>query len=511
MSGNMEPTRERATERRVVESTVFYHSDEIGSLVEALAEAQKTITNPTKNKTADVQPRTGRAFSYSYASLDSVMDAVRTPLAEQGIILTQILWGTKLVSMLAHKSGQWFKAETSLQFDSAQSMGGQTTYARRYQAMGLLGIAGEDDDDGISGDRNLTRLTPEEADLRKREYDARLARQQRGDQPIHPLLERAREVRDAEGASNLLQAWVEGASELEALRGDADWIPLLNETAGAIARGHGKTIGVAFKSALVAAKPADMDGLNKAWTGGWAADIATFQGADPAGFRALQELLTWHFARVKNVPPPEPRAPVSQQQAPVHTPPAAGGPPDQPPANLPGPEHEDIGAGMFAHHVFDAHGNADSELYTVPQEWADHYFRLLEELDGEDDTNLREYNVEAIENALASCELNKASIEALMFTPRKPQAKSEETPAPEQPRGDALMVPLDVPTTPTGSVDLGNYIRAIRAAVGQLNLAELRQWRRTNEPAWSSLPKAVGDAVEAELRRREDDIQKGGA
>jgi hypothetical protein len=55
-----------------------------------------------------------------------------------------------LDTRLAHKSGQWIEAEYPVCAFPAkqQEMGSALTYSRRYSLFSLVGIAGEEDDDG---------------------------------------------------------------------------------------------------------------------------------------------------------------------------------------------------------------------------------------------------------------------------------------------------------------------------------------------------------------------------
>lgn len=129
-------------------------SAEIKDLACALAKAQAVMENPKKSHTAKVvSVRTGAKYSYHYADLAEVIDAVRKPLAEHGLAFTQIVTvsGTQpiLLTRLLHESGQWLQSAYLLpKVASAQDMGSAITYARRYSLCAILGIAAEDDEDG---------------------------------------------------------------------------------------------------------------------------------------------------------------------------------------------------------------------------------------------------------------------------------------------------------------------------------------------------------------------------
>jgi len=129
-------------------------SEDIKDLAGALAKAQAVMANPKKSHTAKVvSVRTGAKYSYHYADLAEVVDAVRKPLADHGLAFTQIvtLMGTQpvLLTRLLHESGQWLQSVYLLPRNgSAQDMGSAITYARRYSLCAILGIAAEDDEDG---------------------------------------------------------------------------------------------------------------------------------------------------------------------------------------------------------------------------------------------------------------------------------------------------------------------------------------------------------------------------
>jgi len=121
-------------------------SDQINELSEALAAAQGALKNPAKTKT---NPH----FKSQYVDLSDGLAAVRECLSKHGLMIVQ---GTSihdsaiiLHTRISHKSGQWIEAEYPVGgFGRPQEMGSALTYARRYSLFAMVGIAGEDDDDG---------------------------------------------------------------------------------------------------------------------------------------------------------------------------------------------------------------------------------------------------------------------------------------------------------------------------------------------------------------------------
>lgn len=126
-------------------------SDGIGALAAALAKAQASIPPIKRDKTARINSDKG-GYSYSYADLATIMDAIREPLATNGLaVLQTVETGDGLVvveTMLAHSSGEWISHQIGLQArGDARTIGSAITYARRY-GLSITGVVTEDDDDG---------------------------------------------------------------------------------------------------------------------------------------------------------------------------------------------------------------------------------------------------------------------------------------------------------------------------------------------------------------------------
>jgi hypothetical protein len=123
-------------------------SASIGQLAKALATANTHITNP---KLDSVNPH----FRNRYASLGAILNAVRIPLASNGIALVQTVnTDNNMVAVettLLHVSGEWMAETVSMPFPdrgTVQQLGSLVTYLRRYSAAAMCGIVGEEDDDG---------------------------------------------------------------------------------------------------------------------------------------------------------------------------------------------------------------------------------------------------------------------------------------------------------------------------------------------------------------------------
>lgn len=122
-------------------------SAEIGKLAEALAKAQGEMSGAR----ADSE---NPYFKSTYADLSSVWEACRGPLSKNGLAVIQTTaaadQGVKVVTTLAHSSGQWIRGELTMRpvKNDPQGIGSALTYARRYSLSGMVGIAPVEDDDG---------------------------------------------------------------------------------------------------------------------------------------------------------------------------------------------------------------------------------------------------------------------------------------------------------------------------------------------------------------------------
>lgn len=139
-------------------------SEQINELALALSKAQATIENVSKDK---------QAYGYKYADLASCLEAVKKPLSDNGLAVSQLVStdGEKqmLITMLVHSSGQWLKSVLSIesvvmkQCNSLQQIGAGITYARRYALSAIVGLT-QDDDDAQSLTKK-TRVEDKEKDL----------------------------------------------------------------------------------------------------------------------------------------------------------------------------------------------------------------------------------------------------------------------------------------------------------------------------------------------------------
>jgi len=189
------------------------------SFAAALAAAQGEMSGATKDSK---NPH----FKSSYASLASVVDAIRGPLAKHEIGWTQQVSseGTtvSVVTILLHaglESGEYRSGtmRATAKDASPQAIGSTVTYLRRYSLMATLGIPAEDDDGEQAqprGERPESRPEPRPAkephpiDAEPEQVDAWLA--SLGKAPISS--------RDAAGLDALRRVLVAGGSQFDSYK-----------------------------------------------------------------------------------------------------------------------------------------------------------------------------------------------------------------------------------------------------------------------------------------------------
>lgn len=123
------------------------HTHMKDTLNAALVAALSELTNLAKDK---VNPH----FKSRFTSLDAILDATRPVLAKHGLALSQEpvfengMAG--VVTRIIHTSGESRESKLILPLrdQSAQGVGSAISYARRYSAAAVLGIASDEDDDG---------------------------------------------------------------------------------------------------------------------------------------------------------------------------------------------------------------------------------------------------------------------------------------------------------------------------------------------------------------------------
>lgn len=133
------------------------HSPELKNLAPALCKAQADIHVAKK---LSVNPH----FRSNYADLNSVWDACREALTNNGFSVTQLPYTDetgrhRMVSMLIHSSGEFIKTDVSLPTvkPGAQELGSCIKYMRRYCLASMVGVVDGVDDDAELAEGRETR------------------------------------------------------------------------------------------------------------------------------------------------------------------------------------------------------------------------------------------------------------------------------------------------------------------------------------------------------------------
>lgn len=130
-------------------TTNSFMSAEIKEISTALSAFQGSVEQPKLEKEVKVKTRTGGEYKFKYADLSACVKAAAPALKEHGLSVSQIISDGKLITLLSHTSGQWFKSELLLPTQSTdyQSFGSAITYLKRYSYCAILGIVADTDDD----------------------------------------------------------------------------------------------------------------------------------------------------------------------------------------------------------------------------------------------------------------------------------------------------------------------------------------------------------------------------
>lgn len=122
-------------------------SETTGKIAKALAQFSTLCTGVIK----DAQ---NPHFRNDYASLGSVLDAIRSPLVECGLAVMQFPDNGEdtnqaaITTQIMHESGEWIRCTAAATVAKAnpQGFGSAYTYLRRYSLLGALGLGAYDDD-----------------------------------------------------------------------------------------------------------------------------------------------------------------------------------------------------------------------------------------------------------------------------------------------------------------------------------------------------------------------------
>lgn len=210
-------------------------SPQLNEFAAALAKAQGAMQNPAKD-------RVNTFFKSRYATLASAIDAIRKPLAENGLSYMQEFEVAPdrtsgiISTTVMHQSGQWRMTRRSVPIEPGkgrsriQDEGTAETYGRRYALCAALGLAADVDDEDDDG--NVTEERPRTALDEAREKAQRLAEQKSAAKTTTPRVVRFGELK----GKPLSEVTTDDLIKLQELGGEkigkeprADWAPTLKE------------------------------------------------------------------------------------------------------------------------------------------------------------------------------------------------------------------------------------------------------------------------------------------
>lgn len=143
------------------------------ALYAALAKAQGSFKPIIPDRTVKVKCKDGSSYSFRYATLGAVIDAVREALSANGLALTCPVDPTAVRVQLCHEAGGVIECVAKAPACTDwQDFGSDLTYIRRYLVSSLLGVASEYDDDGNRSKGNEAVPDPEQADPFEHLWDA---------------------------------------------------------------------------------------------------------------------------------------------------------------------------------------------------------------------------------------------------------------------------------------------------------------------------------------------------
>lgn len=180
-------------------------SEQTSELIKAMINAAPEISSIGKSK---------QAYGYKYATLDSLIDMLRSVLPKHGLWFMQIPTRadnkSALSTMVIHSSGQWIEdtiemTDTELQgkANDTQKIGASITYYRRYALSSIFGVATEDDVDGNIN--NVQRAPVKQAP----KQETKPQPQQKKDPTPYLLQDMTKRMESGETKESILKSYAE--------------------------------------------------------------------------------------------------------------------------------------------------------------------------------------------------------------------------------------------------------------------------------------------------------------
>lgn len=167
----------------------------LASLAAALAKVQAELPKLERDRTVEVEKKSGGTYSYSYVTLANLSDAILPLLARHGLSFAAMPGAGSDGKMcvryhLMHESGESLAGEFPISGEGGiQMIGGRITYARRYCLAAIVGVAADEDDESRLADDGAPRSAQRAA--------ARPRRQQPSPNEDRPTAQRGQQARAA--------------------------------------------------------------------------------------------------------------------------------------------------------------------------------------------------------------------------------------------------------------------------------------------------------------------------
>jgi hypothetical protein len=104
-------------------------------------------------------------FKNKYATIESVLDTIESPLNQSGLGFIQCVHGLELITTIYDtESDERIESKIPLLLNKQdmQQLGGAITYARRYALVSMLGLEQEDDDGNYASGNNPKQQTKQQ-------------------------------------------------------------------------------------------------------------------------------------------------------------------------------------------------------------------------------------------------------------------------------------------------------------------------------------------------------------
>lgn len=436
--------------------------------------------NPVKNRHITVYPPGERPYNHSFIDLPGLLAHVRKALAAHGLFLVHQIHNTTLTVILMHgESGQFCKAATTVSARSGiHSVISEITMMRRVMTAALLGVAGEEDDDGNTAAGRTWDDQREKEDgwgaiVQSEDQAATTSEaiQVATDDPareLRRLIQRATTIDDGAGLITAWNspAWREGAAGL---------IPDLTR---AIDLTLGEAASMAWHGYATAETEQDIDDLDRLVAGEWSDALGALKDLSEDAHRAL----AWHFMACSE-------------------------------------EVRRAAALAFSHILHDAQGDPVDEPYSDPARWAREFLECWDATPEADRPALLEHNedamialsrhpsahslildlIQAEDNAGVKApsgidDLTQSNPYDLSFRVETIQGVQAEEPPVM--RTVSLPTPpvtqtkptdwfLEPPVKSTGGIDLLAYVTAVSASLAQCDDGnDIEAWIKANGPVY---------------------------